>query len=477
MRKTKKKTTKQVVIMDIENCRVLLDPCDVPTHWLNLLPDLPKPCPPLLFPKTMKPAPFEVVTRIFPTECVKQEVSQEPFIEIPQVLREKLASINRPSPLKRAYGFEKAIGVEGDDIKIYAKVEAFSPTGSHKANTALVQAYYAKKEGFKALVTETGAGQWGSALSLGCQQVGLGCTVYMARGSYQTKPGRRVLMETYGSTVYPSPSDKTEIGRGFLQKDENHPGSLGIAISEALEHVMRDETLRYSLGSVVNFVLLHQTVIGQESIKQFEKIDEYPDVVVGSIGGGSNFYGCAAPYLKDKILGKAPNTDIIGVEPTACPSLTKGKYAFDFGDAVGAGPVAKMYTLGHNFVPHNIHAGGLRYHGAAPIVSLLVNEEVMRTVMHFQTECIECGILWAKSEGLLPAPETCHPICEVRRQALEAKEKGEKKTILFNFSGHGFFDLAAYEQFLAGQLVDYEMPTAEIERAMQELPEVDESAF
>ncbi|MHA1731084.1 MAG: TrpB-like pyridoxal phosphate-dependent enzyme, partial [Promethearchaeota archaeon] len=306
--------------MDMKDARVVLPPEKVPTHWLNILPHLPEKLPPLLSPLDLKPAPFEMVTRIFPTECVKQEVSPEPMIEIPKELREVLVSVGRPTPLQRAYGFEKAIGVEGDDIKIFYKCENFSPTGSHKSNTALVQAYYAKKEGFKGLITETGAGQWGSALSLGCKTVGLECVVYMAGGSYDQKPGRRILMETYGSTVFRSPSENTEVGKSFYDKDPNHPGSLGIAISEALEHTMRDDHYRYSLGSVVNFVLLHQTVIGQEALEQMKMLGVYPDVVMSSIGGGSNFYGAAAPFLKNKLTGEHPDTDIIGVEPRACPS-------------------------------------------------------------------------------------------------------------------------------------------------------------
>src|SRR5271157_280395 len=376
--------------MDPDKTRVILPPSKIPTHWLNILPFLPEKCPPLLFPQTMLPAPFEVVTRIFPTECVMQEVSEEPFIEIPQELRETFALMQRPTPLQRAVNFEKAIGLEEDDgIKIYYKREDVSPAGSHKLNTALVQAYYAKKQGFKALITETGAGQWGSALSLGCRQVGLDCTVYMARGSYNQKPGRRILMELYGSKVFASPSQETEVGRSFYDKDPDHPGSLGIAISEALEHVMRDDEYRYALGSVVNFVLLHQTVIGQEALEQMNILGEYPDVVIGCAGGGSNFYGCAAPFIKAKLLNEHPETEIIAVESTAAPKMTKGVYAWDFGDAVGAGPVARMMTIGHDFIPSPIHAGGLRYHGMAPIVSILLKNGVVRPDMLFQTEVIE----------------------------------------------------------------------------------------
>ncbi|GAB4324289.1 MAG: TrpB-like pyridoxal phosphate-dependent enzyme [Promethearchaeota archaeon] len=464
-------------MVNFDDVRVVLPPERLPTHWLNLLPDLPAKLPPLLNPQDLKPAPFEMVTRIFPTECVKQEVSQDPKIEIPADLRKILVALGRPTPLQRAYGFENLIGVKGDDVRIYYKCEYVSPTGSHKLNTAVVQAYYAKKEGFKELVTETGAGQWGSALSLGCRMNGLKCTVYMARGSYQQKPGRRILMETYGSTVYPSPSDKTDVGRKFYEKDPNHPGSLGIAISEALEHTLRDPSIRYSLGSVVNFVLLHQTVIGLEAKEQLASLGLYPDVVIGSIGGGSNFYGCAAAFLRDKLTGEHPETDVVGVEPRACPSITKGVYAWDYGDAVGAGPVAKMHTLGHTFVPHPIHAGGLRYHGAAPIVCLLANEGALRTTMHHQTEVIQAGVEWARGEGLVPAPETCHAVAEAKAQALQAKERGEKKVILFNFSGHGFFDLMAYEQYLAGKLEDYEYPDHEIQEALTHLPKVDESQF
>ncbi len=464
-------------MVDINKIRVNLPIDKIPTHWLNLLPDLPEKCPPLLFPQTMKPAPFEVVTRIFPVECVKQEVAQDPLIEIPKELREIFVQLQRPTPLQRAISFEHAIGLKGDDIKIYYKREDVSPTGSHKSNTALVQAYYAKKQGLKGLITETGAGQWGSALSLGCATVGLESTVYMCRGSYLQKPGRRVLMEIYGSKVHASPSPETQIGKTFYDKDHNHPGSLGIAISEALEHAMRDDKYRYSLGSVVNFVLLHQTVVGQEAFEQMKMLKEYPDVIIGSIGGGSNFYGCAAPFIKAKLKKEHPNTDIIMVEPTAAPKMTKGKYAWDFGDAVGAGPVAKMYTLGHSFIPSPIHAGGLRYHGSSPIVSILNKNKVIRTVALKQTEVIKAGVLWCKNEGILPAPETCHPICEAMNQALQAKAKGEKKVILLNHSGHGFFDIQAYMEYLSGRLTDYELPQSEIDASLAQLPKVDESQF
>lgn len=458
--------------------RVILPPNEIPTHWLNILPDLPEKCPPLLFPQTLLPAPFEVVSRIFPEACVMQEVSEEPFIEIPHELRETFALMQRPTPLQRAVNFERAIGLEEEDgIKIYYKREDVSPAGSHKLNTALAQAYYAKQQGFKTLITETGAGQWGSALSLGCCQVGLGCTVYMARGSYLQKPGRRILMELYGSTVFASPSPETEVGQSFLDKDPDHPGSLGIAISEALEHVMRNDEYRYALGSVVNFVLLHQTIIGQEALAQMNLLGEYPDVVIGCAGGGSNFYGCAAPFIKAKLLNEHPETDIIAVESTAAPKMTKGVYAWDFGDSKGLGPVAKMMTIGHDFVPSPIHAGGLRYHGMAPIVSILLKNGVIRSTMLFQLEAIEAGAQWTRTEGIVPAPETSHAICEAKKQALTAKQNGEKKIILLNHSGHGFFDLSAYQEYLAGTLENYEYPAEAIAESENNLPAVDESLF
>ncbi|MFX1597027.1 MAG: TrpB-like pyridoxal phosphate-dependent enzyme [Promethearchaeota archaeon] len=419
--------------------RILLEPNEIPKNWVNILPDLPSPMTPLINPIDGKPAPPEMAFAIFPRECVMQEVSLEPLIPIPKELREIFAKTYRPSPLHRALGLEKELDIEGDKIKIFYKNESCSPTGSHKPNTAITQAYYAKKEGTEELVTETGAGQWGSALAYGCSLYDLKCTVYMVRASYFQKPGRKILMRAFNAEVYPSPSNLTDSGKKFLEKDQEHPGSLGIAISEALEHSMRSDRIKYSLGSVVNFVLLHQTIVGQEAKIQLAKAGiEKADVVIGCIGGGSNFAGLMIPFVKDKLDGTNPDMELIGVEPRACPSVTKGEYRWDYGDSAMKGPIVKMHTLGHTFIPSPIHAGGLRYHGMAPIISILNNNGIVKTTMHHQTEVISAGLQFAKAEGILPAPETAHAIKETIEQALKAKENNEKKVILFNFSGHGF---------------------------------------
>ncbi|MCJ7649743.1 MAG: TrpB-like pyridoxal phosphate-dependent enzyme, partial [Candidatus Lokiarchaeota archaeon] len=386
----------------------------------------------------------------------------------------------RPTPLHRAYGLEKDLGIEGDDIKIFYKNESVSTTGSHKPNTALAQAFYAKKEGLKQLVTETGAGQWGSALSYGCNLFGLTCIVYMVRASYIQKPGRKILMKAYNGEVHASPSKHTMSGRLFYDKNPEHPGSLGIAISEAVEHSLTRDDARYSLGSVLNFVCLHQTIIGQETKIQLSKVGiSEPDIIIGCMGGGSNFSGLALPFMRDKLEGKLPNTQFIGVEPRACPSVTKGEYRWDYGDTAKKAPILKMHTVGHGFIPHPIHAGGLRYHGIAPIISNLINNNLMTSSMHFQTEVIEAGLQFARTEGILPAPETCHAIKEAIDQAKLAKENNEKKVIVFNFSGHGYFDLLAYKEYMEGNLIDYELPSEEISDALNssDMPIIDESKF
>ncbi|MHA1272956.1 MAG: TrpB-like pyridoxal phosphate-dependent enzyme [Promethearchaeota archaeon] len=465
---------------DYYNARIFLDPKEIPKEWVNILPDLPTPMTPLVNPMDGKPAPPELAFAIFPKECVLQEISQEPVIPIPDILREIYAKTYRPTPLHRAYGLEKMLGIEGDDIKIFYKNESVSPTGSHKPNTAIAQAYYAKKDGIEELVTETGAGQWGSGLSFGCSQFGIKCVVYMVRASFLQKPGRKILMRSYNAEVHASPSRFTDAGRQFYEKDPDHPGSLGIAISEAVEHSLRSDKARYSLGSVVNFVLLHQTIIGQEAKLQLAKIGiDVPDIVIGCMGGGSNFAGLALPFVRDKIHGKHPDIEIIGVEPRACPSVCKGKYVWDYGDTAKKAPILKMHTLGHTFIPSPIHAGGLRYHGIAPIISILYNNKIIDAVMHHQTEIIEAGIKFANAEGILPAPETCHAIKEAIDQALKAKENNEKKVILFNFSGHGYFDLLAYKEYMTGDLKDYELPQEEIEKALSspDMPQIDESQF
>ncbi|MHA1727787.1 MAG: TrpB-like pyridoxal phosphate-dependent enzyme [Promethearchaeota archaeon] len=447
--------------MNIMNSQIFLPVEKMPKQWLNIVPFMKTKPSPLCLPNG-KPAPPEVAMAVFPKECVMQEVSQEPMIEIPQFLRERYALANRPTPLRRALGLEKAIGVEGDDIKIYYKREDVSPTGSHKGNTATAQAYYAKKQGLKGIVTETGAGQWGAALAYASNIMDLECLIFQARISFQQKPGRVVLMNSYGAKVISSPSPHTESGKSFYEKDNNHPGSLGIAISEAVEHNLKDPDIRYCLGSVVNFVLLHQTIVGQEAKIQMEMFGDYPDVVIGSVGGGSNFSGCMLPFMKDKLEGKKPNLDILATEPSACPSMTRGSFRFDYGDSAGKAPVTKMYTLGHKFVPEPIHAGGLRYHGSAPILSALMYDGFMRSEEYHQIPVLETGVLFTKTEGILPAPETAHAIHGAIREALKAKENGEKKVILFNFSGHGYFDYFAYQTLQQGKLVNYSLPQEEI---------------
>ncbi|MFW9970356.1 MAG: TrpB-like pyridoxal phosphate-dependent enzyme [Candidatus Odinarchaeota archaeon] len=462
------------------NGRILLQPDEIPKTWVNILPYLPSPMTPLLNPIDRKPIPAEMAFSIFPKECVLQEFSSESTIPIPKELREIFARTYRPSPLHRALRLEKELGIEGDKIKIFYKNESVSPTGSHKPNTAIVQAYYAKKEGLEELVTETGAGQWGSALAYGCNLFNLKCTVYMVRASFFQKPGRKVLMKAFNADVFASPSNLTDSGKKFLEKDQNHPGSLGIAISEALEHSMRNEKIKYSLGSVVNFVLLHQTIIGQEVKSQLAKVGiERPDILIGCMGGGSNFAGMMLPFLIDQLTIAHSDIEFIGVEPRACPSVSKGEYRWDYGDSSMKGPIVKMHTLGHTFIPSPIHAGGLRYHGIAPIISILHNNRIVNTIMHHQTEVISAGLQFAKAEGILPAPESAHAIKETIDQALKAKENNEKKIILFNLSGHGFFDLLAYNEFMAGNLKEYELPLSEIQENLtsEEMPKIDESQF
>lgn len=458
------------------NNRVLLDNSQIPKAWFNIVPYLPeKPYPAVLADN--KPATFEMLTQLFPVECVKQAGSQEEFIPIPKRIRELYALCNRPTPLQRAFQLEKAIGVDSDRIKIYFKCEFVSPTGSHKTNTAIAQSYYGKDEGITGFTTETGAGQWGSALSMANTMMGLKTKVFQVRASYSEKPGRRVLMQNFGAELHPSPSNFTQTGRRFYSQNPQHPGSLGIAIAEAVETAMTNPGFKYSLGSVLDFVLLHQTVIGLEAQIQMKKIGEEPTVVMGSIGGGSNFAGLSFPFFKEKLTGNRDELEFIGVEPCACPSLTKGRYTWDYGDSAKLAPIIKMYSLGANFIPPAVHAGGLRYHGAAPLVSMLKHHNLMKSVMVHQTKTIEAGILMAKTEGILPAVETNHVIAAAIDRALEAQENGEKCTILFNFSGHGYFDTHAYQVYHDGKMVDYEFPDEDINQAMEDLPEIDESKF
>lgn len=423
---------------------------NIPRRWFNILPFLPRPLDPPLDPETKQPVAPEKLAAIFPPALLEQEMSGEEWIDIPEEVL-KIYSIWRPTPLHRAVRLERYLDTPA---KIFFKNESISPTGSHKPNTAVAQAYYNKISGIEVLTTETGAGQWGSALSFACAFFGLKARVYMVRVSYNQKPARRVLMQTYGAEVIPSPSDRTNSGRKFLQANREHPGSLGIAISEAIEDALSSPEINYSLGSVLNHVLLHQTVIGLEAKEQFEKIGLYPDIIVGAVGGGSNFAGLSFPFIRDKLEGKRKNLEVWAVEPEACPTLTKGDYRYDYGDSAGLTPLLKMYTLGHDFVPPPIHAGGLRYHGDSPIVCLLYNEGVIKACAYKQTEVFDAALTFARVEGLLPAPEAAHAIKKVIDLALECKKNKEEKIILFNFCGHGYFDLSAYDDFLSGKLKD-----------------------
>jgi tryptophan synthase beta chain len=401
-------------------------------------------------------------------EIVKQEGSTERWVPIPDEVRE-VYRLWRPTPLYRAVRLEKALKTPA---KIYYKWEGVSPPGSHKPNTAVAQAYYAMKEGVTRLTTETGAGQWGSSLAFATKLFGLECTVYMVRVSYQQKPYRKIMMQTWGADVHPSPSDQTEFGKKMLEQDPNHRGSLGIAISEALEDAFGHDDAKYSIGSVVNHVLLHQTVIGLETKKQFEMAEDYPDVMIGCVGGGSNFSGAAFPFVGDKLTGKSPDLEVISCEPTACPSLTRGTYAYDFGDTAGMAPIVMMYTLGHEFIPAPIHAGGLRYHGGAPILCKLTKDGVMDARAYTQKSVFEAATTFARSEGFIVAPETAHAVKGAIDEAIKCRETGEEKTIFFANSGHGHFDLGAYENYFANQLTDYELPQAEIDKALKTLPQI-----
>jgi len=448
--------------------RVYLTEDELPKQYYNIAADMPTRPKPYLNPVTKKPVQPDDLAPLFAKELIAQEVSTERYIDIPKQVREIYAKF-RPSPLIRAYGLEKALDTPA---KIYYKYEGNNPSGSHKLNSAIPQAFYNKAEGVKRLTTETGAGQWGSALSIAAQMFGLECTVYMVRVSYEQKPYRRTLMQTYGANVIASPSTLTNAGRAILEKDPDSLGSLGIAISEAVEDaVMRDDT-HYALGSVLNHVIRHQTVIGLEAKKQFEKIDEYPDIVIGCNGGGSNFSGCAFPFLHDKLKNGA-KTEFVAVEPAACPKLTKGKFAYDYGDTAKMAPIAMMYTLGHDFVPAGIHAGGLRYHGDSALLSQLYHDGYVSAAAVRQTDVFKAAVLFARSEIILPAPESAHAIAYAIQKALECKETGEAKTIFFNLSGHGDFDLAAYEEYLAGRLKDFEYTDEMLEKGFCSIPVID----
>jgi len=446
--------------------KITLTEKEMPTAWYNIQADLPEPMPPLLHPGTKEPT--RLPPPLFADELNTQEFSTERYIDIPEEVQE-IYKLWRPSPLYRAYRLEKALDTPAN---IYYKYEGVSPAGSHKLNTATAQAYYNKKEGIKRLATETGAGQWGSALSLGCQFFGLELKVYMVRISYDQKPYRRIMMETWGGNCVASPSEDTEIGRKILKEDPECTGSLGMAISEAIEDAFSRDDTHYSLGSVVNHVLLHQTVVGQEAVKQLEKADAYPDIIIGCIGGGSNFAGVYLPFVKDKISGKKPNLQIINVEPEACPTVTKGPYTWDYGDVAGMAPICLMNTLGHTFVPPPVHAGGLRYHGMAPIICHLHKLGFVEARAVYQIPTFEAAVQFARTEGIIPAPEPAHAIKVVIDEALKCKESGEKKNILLALSGHGHFDLGSYEKYLSGELEDYEYPKEKVEEALKQLPQV-----
>jgi len=446
--------------------KIFLTEKEMPREWYNILPDLPGGPTPVLHPGTLEPVTPDDLAPLFPMGLIEQEVSMERWIKIPEEILEILA-LWRPTPLVRAHRLEKHLKTPA---KIYYKWEGVSPAGSHKPNTAVAQAYYNKKEGTKRLATETGAGQWGSALCFAGTLLGLEIMVYMVRVSYDQKPYRRIMMESWGGKVVPSPSPLTEPGKAILKENPDSLGSLGIAISEAVFDAATREDTHYALGSVLNHVLLHQTIEGLEAKKQLEKVGDYPDVVIGCVGGGSNFGGLVIPFMHDKINGK--NVRGLAVEPTACPTLTKGVYAFDFGDTAKMAPIAKMFTLGHTFVPAGIHAGGLRYHGDAPIVSQLVHENLIEAVAYHQNPVFEAAITFARTEGHLVAPETAHAVKAAIDEALKAKEEGKERVILFNASGHGHFDLAAYDYYLTGKLEDYEHPEAAIKAALEKLPKV-----
>ena len=449
-----------------EETKILLTEDEIPERWYNIQADLEWPLDPALHPGTKEPAGPDDFAPLFPMELIMQEVSRERWIEIPDEVRD-IYRMWRPTPLYRAKRLEKALGTPA---KIFYKYEGVSPAGSHKPNTAVAQAYYNKVAGTKRIVTETGAGQWGSALAFACNLMDIECKVYMVSASYQQKPYRKSMMEVWNATVTSSPSNETQSGRAILEANPDSPGSLGIAISEAVEvAVSRDDT-KYSLGSVLNHVLLHQTIIGQEAIKQMEKADAYPDMVIGCVGGGSNFAGISFPFVPDRLAGK--DIRFIAVEPEACPTLTRGEYAYDFGDTAGMTPLLKMHTLGHTFVPNPIHAGGLRYHGMAPLISLMVHNGLIEPRAYHQKTVFEAAVLFARTEGIIPAPEPAHAIRAAVDEALKCKESGEEKTILFHMCGHGYFDMSAYESYFAGNMVDYSLPDEEIARAMESVPSV-----
>ncbi len=452
--------------------QIILPAREIPRKWYNIVSEMAPdnmPAPPMNG-RTNKPATPEELAAVFPMGVLEQEMSAERWIDIPDEVLDIL-SIWRPTPLVRARRLEEYLGTPA---KIYYKNESVSPAGSHKPNTAVAQAYYNKREGVKRIATETGAGQWGSALAFACNFFGLTCTVYMVKVSYEQKPYRKSLMHVWGAEVYPSPTNLTEAGRSVLAIDPDCPGSLGIAISEAVQDTVTSKNTKYSLGSVLNHVLLHQTITGLESIKQFEMIDDYPDVVIGCVGGGSNMGGFTLPFVGQRMRGEARKKNIraVAVEPKACPTITKGVFAYDYGDQAQMTPAMLMYTLGHDFIPAGIHAGGLRYHGMSPLLSKLTHEKEIEAVAYHQNECYEAAVTFARTEGLVPAPETSHAIKAAIEEALVCKKTGEAKTIAFLYSGHGYLDLGGYDRYLAGELVDYEYPEEAIRKSLEKLPKM-----
>jgi len=457
-----------VLYDNMKNTKTILDENDIPKKWYNIQADLKSPLDPPLNPQTKEPIGPEDLKVIFPMGLIKQEVSQERYIDIPEEIRE-IYRLWRPSPLYRARRLEKALKTPA---KIYYKWEGVSPPGSHKPNSAVAQAYYNMKEGIEQIATETGAGQWGSALAFATQLFNIKCRVYMVKCSYEQKPYRRVLMENWGAEVHSSPTKLTKVGREILKRDPNTTGSLGISISEAVEDAATHENTNYALGSVLNHVVLHQTIIGLELKKQFELIDKYPDIIIGCVGGGSNFSGACFPFVRDKIIGKKPDLKIVSVEPLACPTLTRGEYRYDFGDTVGLTPLLKMYTLGHNFVPAAIHAGGLRYHGDSPLLCKLTKERYMEAVAYYQNEVFEAATLFARTEGFIVAPEAAHAVKGAIDFARMCKNKNEKKIIVFANSGHGHFDLSAYDAYHNNKIRDYQHTKEDIKKSLEALPKI-----
>jgi tryptophan synthase beta chain len=450
----------------MESPRVTLPAQEMPRQWYNVMADVPDAATPVLHPATLQPVTPDDLTPLFPMGVIEQEVSRDRWIDIPDEVL-KVLSLWRPTPLQRATNLEKALGTPA---RIYYKNESVSPAGSHKPNTAVAQAYYNKREGVKRIATETGAGQWGSALAFACSQFGLECMVYMVKVSFEQKPYRKSMMQAWGAKVVPSPSNLTEAGKKALAADPNCPGSLGLAISEAVEDAVQREDTKYSLGSVLNHVILHQTIVGLEAKRQFAMIGESPDVLIGCVGGGSNFGGFAMPFVPDKLQRK--DLRIIAVEPESCPTITRGRYAFDYGDLAATAPVVKMHTLGHTFMPARIHAGGLRYHGMAPLVSAMVEKKIFEATARHQIACFDAAVQFARTEGILVAPETSHAVRVAIDEALECKKTGQAKVIAFNLSGHGHVDMAAYDAYFAGKLEDFAHPDEAIAESLKSLPNV-----